>query len=88
MVAKEIPTKKKTRSPTTVSVPLRGNGCESEQWKAADEEERQNVSVPLRGNGCESQDTAVAMGLSLYLVSVPLRGNGCERDRHRTSSIE
>ena len=39
---------------TVVSVPLRGNGCESIDKSTREKGITLGVSVPLRGNGCES----------------------------------
>ncbi len=66
-----------------VSVPLRGNGCETLALSKLSLEELL-VSVPLRGNGCET----MLLGLICFIagvafnVSVPLRGNGCETERY------
>ena len=62
-----------------VSVPLRGNGCETrtnfmhnQRWWLL------HVSVPLRGNGCDTGEIDVTVKAYKDMVSVPLRGNGCE----------
>ncbi len=61
-----------------VSVPLRGNGCETSQ-SYVQEVLNKVVSVPLRGNGCETPWNFMSLlDEDRQLVSVPLRGNGCE----------
>ena len=62
-----------------VSVPLRGNGCETSRPTdcALGGTSSPTVSVPLRGNGCETS-VKEAFESTEHIVSVPLRGNGCE----------
>jgi hypothetical protein len=63
-----------------VSVPLRGNGCETPWMKYVRQHVKRlsEVSVPLRGNGCETQAEISRRKAEFQRVSVPLRGNGCE----------
>ncbi len=63
-----------------VSVPLRGNGCETDVQDWAVAILIREVSVPLRGNGCETRLLVwlFSGSSSCGPVSVPLRGNGCE----------
>ncbi len=49
-----------------VSVPLRGNGCETYFADEKDDAVTITVSVPLRGNGCE---TKWITQYSIYTIS-------------------
>ncbi len=63
-----------------VSVPLRGNGCETcFGWSSCCSCWFCRVSVPLRGNGCETKEGRTQRNAK-QSVSVPLRGNGCETE--------
>ncbi len=55
---------------TIVSVPLRGNGCETDSSIGFITKTIDGVSVPLRGNGCE---TVLSVGEGIQNVQACFR---------------